>query len=326
MNASLTRRRWFIASAAAAALSGGAVSAGESAALDWKTAIAGFAEGEQRSPMVFNMKDAMRCSGRWMTHAGAVGYGTFPETAVDAFIEQLQLTAAMNAVDFFITEERDHLASRDAADEADRLLGLALAGDAAAARNYFDNLGLCSTRPEMVQDVNAVAIDAAATPHPHAETSPIELPSSDFDEPVNQRRLAFIELFVQRLRDGAPVADLLKPQISYVYMAKHDCAATTTGHVDLLPASDVDTGFPFEATYTWENPDCIVPPELDSIEAFNLMETMSHWNRIDAAADDHNFDVFFLSDNARNDDLLISIEPYGQGYVVSKIEYRLEMP
>ena len=60
--------------------------------------------------MVFNMKDAMRCSGRWMTHAGAVGYGTFPETAVDAFIEQLQLTAAMNAVDFFITELHGHIA------------------------------------------------------------------------------------------------------------------------------------------------------------------------------------------------------------------------
>ncbi|MEH6759445.1 MAG: hypothetical protein V7676_18380 [Parasphingorhabdus sp.] len=322
MNALLTCRRWFIASAAAAALSGGAVSAGEPVVLDWKTAIAGFAEGEQRSPMVFNMKDAARCSGRWMIHAGAVRYGTFPETAVDAFIDQLQLSAAVNAVDFFITEDRDHPASRDGADEADRLLGLALAGDAAAARTYFDNLGLCSTQPEMVQDVTGMAIDAAATPQLQAEASPIELPSSDFDEPVNQRRLAFIELFVQRLRDGAPVADLLKPQISYVYMVKHHCAAATTGYVELL----LDTGFPFEATYTWENPDCMVPPELDSIEAFNLTETMSHWNRIEAAADDHNFDVFFLSDNARNDYLLISIEPYGQGYAVSKIEYRLETP
>ncbi|WP_339822828.1 hypothetical protein [uncultured Parasphingorhabdus sp.] len=325
MNAWLTCSKWFIASAAAA-LSAGAGSASEPAAIDWETATAGFAEGEQRSPMVFNMKDAARCSGRWMVHAGAIHYGTFPETVVDAFIEQLRLPAAVLAVDFFVTEDRDHPASRDAPDEADRLLGLALAGDAAAARTYFDNLGLCSTRPEMVQDLTSVAIDAAATTQEQAEESPIEIASSDFDEPVNQRRLAFIELFVQRLRDGAPVADLLKPQITYVYMVKHDCAAATTGYVELLPASDVDTGFPFEAAYTWENPDCMVPPELDSIEAFNLKETMSHWDRIEAAANDHNFDVFFLSDRARNDYLLISVEPYGKGYAVSKIEYRLEMP
>jgi len=93
-----------------------------------------------------------------------------------------------------------------------------------------------------------------------------------------------------------------------------------------LPASDVDTGFPFEASYILKNPECIVPPELDSIEAFNLKEIISHWNRIDAAPDDHNFDVFFLSDSARNEYLLISIEPYGKGYAVSKIEYRLELP
>ena len=143
---------------------------------------------------------------------------------------------------------------------------------------------------------------------------------------MNQRRLAFIELFVQHLRDGAPVADLLKPQISYVYMVKHPCAAATTGYVERLPASDVDTGFPFEASYIWESPECKVPPELDSIEAFNLKEIISHWNRIDAAPDDHNFDVFFLSDSARSDYLLISIEPYGKGYAVSTIEYRLELP
>ncbi len=278
------------------------------------------------SPMVFNMKDAARCSGRWMVHAGAIHYGTFPETVVDAFIDQLQLPAAVNAVDFFITEDRDHPAARDASDEADRLMGLALAGDATAAHIYFNNLGLCSTQPEMVQDGKPVAIDAAATTQQQAEASPIEIPSGDFDEPVNQRRLAFIELFVKRLRDGAPVADLLKPQISYVYTVKHDCGAATTGYVDLLPAADVDNGFPFEATYTWENPDCTVPTELDSVEAFNLTETMSDWNRIEAAADDHNFDVFFLSDRARNDYLLISIEPYGKGYAVSKIEYRGEIP
>jgi hypothetical protein len=325
LNAALTVRSWFIASAAAAALSGGAVSASKPAPLDWKTATAGFAEGEQRSPMVFNMKDAARCSGRWMVHAGALHYGTFPEPAADAFIEQLQLPAAMNAVDFFVTEDRDHPASRDGADEADRLLGLALAGDAAAARTYFDNLGLCSIRPEMVQDVTAMAVDAAATTQQQTDASPVELPSDDFDEPVNQQRLAFVEMFAGRLRDGAPVADLLKPQIFFVYLVESECSAVTTGHVDLLPASDVDSGFPFEATYTWENPDCTVPPELDSIEAFNLRAIMSRWNIIKIQVEDHNFDVFYFKDEGRDDYLLISIEPHGDTYAVSQIEYRLEM-
>ncbi len=275
--------------------------------------------------MVFNMKDAARCSGRWMTHAGAVHYRTFPETAVDAFIEQLRLPAAVNAVDFFITEDRDHPASRDAADEADRLMGLALAGDAAAARTYFENLGLCSTRPEMVQDVTAMAVDAAATTQQQPEASPIELPSSDFDEPVNQHRLSFVEMFAERLRDGAPVADLLKPQISFVYLVESECAAVTTGNVDRLPAGDVDTGFMFWATYAWENPDCAVPSELESLEGFNLKATMSHWSRINVQVEDHNFEVFYFKDERRDDYLLISIEPHGDTYAVSQIEYRLEM-
>ncbi|MEH6790764.1 hypothetical protein [Parasphingorhabdus sp.] len=276
--------------------------------------------------MVFDMQDAARCIGRWTLHADAVDDEAFPEAATAAFIDQLQFPAAVHAADFFLTEDRPHPAYRDAADEAERLLTLALAGDKAAAYTYFGNLGLCSTQPEAVQDGAGLDKYPTATTPLQAEASPTELPSSDFDEPVNQRRLAFIKLFVQRLRDGAPVADLLKPQISYVYMVKHPCAAATTGYVELLPASDVDTGFPFETTYTWENPDCTVPPELQWIEAFKLTETMSQWTRIEAAAGDHNFDRFFLSDNARNDYLLISIEPYDQGYAVSKIEYRVEMP
>jgi len=229
LNASFTWRKWFIVSVAAAALSAGTVSASEPAVIDWQSALAGFADGEQRSPMVFNRKDAAGCSGRWMIPAGAVRYGAFPGTVVDAFIEQLQLPAAVNAIDFFITEDRNHPAAREGVDEADRLLGLALAGGDAAARTYLDNLGLCSTLPEMVQDSTAVAIDAAATTQLESDASPIELPSDDFDEPVNQRRLAFFGLFVQRLRDRAPVADLLKPQISYIYTVKHHCAAATTG-------------------------------------------------------------------------------------------------
>lgn len=326
MNAWLTCLRWFIASAAAAALSGGAVAASEPVAVDWPNAISAFAIGEQQLPMVFNMKDAARCRGRWVFHADAVDADSFPDAAMDVFIEELSFTSAISEADFFLIEDGVHPAHRTAAKEAGRLLVLALAGDRAAARSYFENLGQCYVRPEVVRDVPESAVDAAATiTRPSAALSS-EPASGDFDEPVNQQRLAFIELFVQRLRDGAPVADLLKPQISYVYMVKNDCAAATTGYIDLLPASDVDTGFPFEARYTWDNPDCKVPPELDSIEAFNLKETMSHWSQIEVAVEDHNFDVFVLADRARNDYLQISIESFGKSYAVSKIEYRLEMP
>lgn len=143
--------KWLLAAAAAAApFWVGAAMASEPAALDWQTAIASFAEGEQRSSMVFTIKDAARCSGRWMLHADAVDDGAFPAAAIDAFIDQLTLQEALHAADFFGTEDRDDPAYRDAADEAERLLTLALAGNAAAARAYFDNLGLCSTQPEMV--------------------------------------------------------------------------------------------------------------------------------------------------------------------------------
>ncbi|MFK7842761.1 MAG: hypothetical protein AB8B54_10895 [Sphingorhabdus sp.] len=325
MIASLRCRRWLIASAAAAALSGGAVTASEPVAVDWPNAISTFAVGEKQSPMVFTIKDAARCRGRWMFHADALDEGTFPNAAMDVFIEELRFTSAMHMADFFLTEDRVHPAHLDAAKEAERLLVLALAGDGLAARTYLENLGQCYIRPDVVRDVPEVATDAAATITQHSAASSIEPVSSDFDEPVNQQRLAFIELFVQQLRDGAPVADLLMPQISFAYLVKHNCAAATTGYVDRLPASDIDTGFPFEATYTWGNPDCKVPPELASIEAFNLKATMSQWSRIEVAVEDHNFDVFVLTDKARNDYLLITIEPYYNSYAVSKIEYRLEI-
>lgn len=326
MKALLMCRRWLIVSTAAAVLSSCAVTAGEPVAVDWPNAISGFAIGEQQSAMVFTMKDAARCRGRWMFHADVLDDGTFPDAAMDVFIEDLRVTSAMNMADFFLLEDPVHLAYRNAAKEADRLLVLALAGDGPAARTYFENLGQCYIRPEVVRDVPEVATDAAAAIMQHSAVSSIEPASSDFDEPVNQQRLAFIKLFMQQLRDGAPVADLLMPKISFAYMAKHNCAAATTGYVDRLPASDVDTGFPFEATYTWENPDCTVPPERDSIETFNLKATMSQWSQIEVAVEDHNFDVFVLTDKARNDYLLITIEPYYNSYAVSKIEYRLEIP
>ncbi|WP_417593742.1 hypothetical protein [Parasphingorhabdus sp.] len=307
-----------------AALSGGAVTAGEHAELDWETAIAAFAVGEQQSPMVFNMKDAARCRGRWMLHADAVDDGAFPEAAIDAMIDQLRLPAAVNAIDFFLTEDRDHPAARDAASEAERLLTRTLAGDPAAARTYFENLGLCSTLPEAVQDGPAVATDAEATAQQPVEPPLIEPAASDFDEPVNQQRLAFVEFFAQRLRNGAPVADLFKPRLAFFYMDESDRAALTTGYVDGLPASDVDNGITFEATYSWKNPDCSVPSELVSVEGFNLAAVISRWDAIEVAVDDHNFADFVFQDEARNDYLLISIEPYRKGYAVSRIEYHLK--
>lgn len=158
--------------AAAATLAGTAAMAGEPAGPYWETAIAAFAVGEQRSPKVYTMKDAVRCRARWQVHADALEKFIFPEAAEDVFIAQLQLRPASNAVDFFLDEDSDHPAARDDADTAERLLARALTGDAKAAYSYFENLGLCTTEPETVRDDSAVATDAPAEAEASAAPSP----------------------------------------------------------------------------------------------------------------------------------------------------------
>ncbi|MEQ8310028.1 MAG: hypothetical protein RIA72_04945 [Sphingopyxis sp.] len=157
--------------AAAATLAGATASTGEAAGPDWEAAIAAFAIGERRSPMVYTMKDAARCRARWQVHADALEKFIFPEAVEDILISQLQLHPALNAVDFFRDEDSDHPAARDDADTAERLLARALTGDAKAAYSYFENLGLCTTAPETVRDDSADATDAPAAEAP-ANPSP----------------------------------------------------------------------------------------------------------------------------------------------------------
>lgn len=152
--------------AALAALSGDAGTAPDGAAFDPQIAAAAFVAGEAEAPMVYNVRDVSRCNGRWMLHADAVDDGAFPGAAMDAFPEALRLPYALQAVEFFRTTQLDHPAYRDAADAAERQLQLALAGDSAASRSYFEALGQCSMQPEEVREYPADAADAPASPSP----------------------------------------------------------------------------------------------------------------------------------------------------------------
>lgn len=95
-------------------------------------------------------------------HADALDDNAFPDAAYEAFIPQLLLPDAMNAVDFFLVDDRDHPAARVAADEAEPVLARALTGDAVAAYTYFENLGLCSTQPEVAKAGPDVGDEAPA--------------------------------------------------------------------------------------------------------------------------------------------------------------------
>lgn len=112
--------------------------------------------------MVFNRKDASRCTGIWMLHGDAVDDGAFPSETRGAFPEALRLPYAINAVRFFGEDGLNELAYREAADLAESQLRQALAGDREAFRLYFEALGRCSTKPEAVGDGAGDAIDALA--------------------------------------------------------------------------------------------------------------------------------------------------------------------
>lgn len=184
-----------------------------------------------------------------------------------------------------------------------------------------------SSMPSQSGGVAADLMNAASSEPVATEVSADEPAESDFDEPETADKLAFIEQFATRLQEGASIADLLKPEVSFVYLVESECAALTTGNIDALPAGDIDTDFSFDATYSWENPDCDeVPPETDMVLVeFNLEEVVSGWSQIEATAEDYSFDAFSLLDPARDDYLMVFIEAYGETYAVSQIEYRLEI-
>ncbi len=136
--------------------------AAQTANVNWNLAGGAFAAGEGVAPMVFNRKDASRCTGMWMLHGDALDDGAFPSAARDAFPEELRLPYAINAVQFFGEDGINEVAYRQAADLAELQLRSALAGDREAFRLYFEALGRCSTKPEAVGDEAGDAIDAPA--------------------------------------------------------------------------------------------------------------------------------------------------------------------
>lgn len=136
--------------------------AGQTANVNWNLAGGAFTAGEGVAPMVFNRKDASRCTGLWMLHGDAVDDGAFPLEVHDAFPEELRLPYAMNAAQFFGEDGINEVAYREAADLAELQLRSALAGDGEAFRLYFEALGRCSTQPEAVGDAAGDAIDAPA--------------------------------------------------------------------------------------------------------------------------------------------------------------------
>lgn len=151
-------RKWSLA-LCSVALAG---CAAQTAEVNWNLAGHAFTAGEVVAPMVFNRKDASRCTGMWMLHGDAVDDGAFPSEAHDAFPEELRLPYAMSAAEFFGEDGINEVAYRQGADLAELQLRSALAGDREAFRLYFEALGKCSTKPETVGDATGDAVDAAA--------------------------------------------------------------------------------------------------------------------------------------------------------------------
>lgn len=132
----------------------------DAAGPDWSEIESAFKAGEAKSGHVYSQEAASRCVGRWRLHADAVDDGNFPPEADALLPRQLRLPDAIGSADFFVVDPLDEDTSRTAADEAERFLRSAFAGDQKALRQYFENLGLCSTKPEEARDDTVVAANS----------------------------------------------------------------------------------------------------------------------------------------------------------------------
>lgn len=290
---------------------------------EWQTAVEGFAQGEANSPSVYDISDASRCRGRWALHADMVDDGAFPALAQSLLPEALRLPNAMREVEFFYIEQRDILAYHSAFDAAERALYLALRGDRTAARRYFEALGTCYSTPETVGDDSigdgpAEDIEGPADQHIIA--------SSDFDEPVNQARLAFARSFAQDLKSGQSLASHFAAEFAFTYKARHRCGAVLSQRIDPLPASDIDLSIMFWVNMPGDvqgslTSACAKHPEEEVMEAINLRALTSQWSDLEVLPDDHNFEVFVISPKGSPEFLLIHIEPHASGFVVTELEY-----
>ncbi len=172
--------------------------------------------------------------------------------------------------------------------------------------------------PEAMEEAATVQGDEASAEFP-TERAP-----DKFDDPGMSDRLAFVNTFTERLRDGAAVADMMAPTFFFVYAEQHECAGYTTGFEPSMPASNIDTRFMFPATFAWDGGDCDVPPDTNMVLPFHLSDTVSSWDRIDVEAVDANYTVFSLMDPGRHDYVLLNTEPSGDTYEITQIDYRWE--
>lgn len=281
---------------------------------DWNSAIGAFYKANRNAPNVYDVSDASACRGRWALHIQKIEVGTFPALAEDLWPAPLRLAGAISEIAFFELEHKDPLAFRSAYEEAERALALAFDGDVSAAGSYFARLGECYSAPEEVRDTSEIgrASDAPANP---------TIADSEFDEPENLRRLAFIENFAESLEAGARVSGYFGADFDFSFIGRHDCGAKVAQILEGLPASDVDIGFMFWVSIQDEGKECAGLPEPEEMESFNLGETVSRWSQIDVLVDDHNFEAFVVRPREASDFLIVHIEPHATGFAVSKLEY-----
>ncbi|MEZ5986127.1 MAG: hypothetical protein R3B94_09265 [Hyphomonas sp.] len=179
-------------------------------------------------------------------------------------------------------------------------------------------IGVCFATYASAEPPEAME-EAAAIQDAGAFTAPEET-----DDPGITERLAFMNTFTQRVRDGDPVADMMSPTFFFVYAEQHECGGYTTAFESAVPASDVDVNFMFPATFAWEDTDCDVPWDTTMQIGFHLGDVVATWGRVDIEAVDADFTQFTLWDRSRNDYLLVQIRPSGATYEVSQIDYRWE--
>lgn len=145
---------------------------------------------------------------------------------------------------------------------------------------------------------------------------------SDFDEAVNVSKMNLVDTFLERLRSENDISDLLTSEIYFHYESYSDCAAVTSGHIERLSADKIDRNFFIPVRVDWQNPDCETPQEREFELTFNVKDIVADWIEMRAVADDDNFESFYIAEPGSSESLMIHIMNSGDGYKISKLEYR----
>lgn len=169
-------------------------------------------------------------------------------------------------------------------------------------------------RKQAFENVGASQVITGTTPNLTAQ--------SDVDEPINATSLALIDTLVGRLKSGADIADLMSSPFSFSYLSYSECAAVTSGRVDGLLPQYADNAITIALEIDWQNPDCEEPPSRLFDLSFEIKNTVAEWKNITAAAEDHNFDVFYISEPGSIESFMVEISKDAEVYKISHIEYR----